>query len=276
MSIWAPYVAALRVYEPLETFSDSQRSLWSAIHSFSDKRSNSVQEEKLSALHRLISLKSPAGQQDGVHLLEFDGKFFAAPWTTAMRCWAALNEFKSSIPGPVSKLFLPTELEEELSFEVSESNSRVPHILTQNWMIPPRWFSLYSPEEGLIGTAPEKFFVVYRTRLEFAKKRAIRAQRAVRRAFGPGPVEEELVDLLNWLNVFDTNSIVELDYGGLASILDKCLSSSGEGGISGDTSVEDVQESIEGLLRGDPSMAGSGYERLVNRWKKVSELERAT
>lgn len=276
MSIWAPYVAALRVYEPLETFAESQRSLWSSIHSFSDKRRNSVQEEKLSALRRMILLQSPVGQQDGVHLLELDGKFFAAPWTTAMRCWGALNEFKSSLPGPISKFFLPTELEETLSLEVSQSNARVPHILTQNWMIPPRWFSLYSPDERLIGTATEKFFVVYRTRLELAKKRAIRAHGAVRKAFGPGPVEEELVDLLNWLNVFDTNSIVELDYGGLASILDKCLSSSGEGGISGDTSVEDVQESIEGLLQGDPSMAGSGYERLVNRWKKVSELERAT
>jgi len=34
--------------------------------------------------------------------------------------------------------------------------------------------------------------------------------------------------------------------------------------------------SIEGLESGDAVMAGSGYERLVSRWRRVSEYEQAT
>jgi hypothetical protein len=98
---------------------------------------------------------------------------------------------------------------------------------------------------------------------------------AVRKAFGPGPVEEEIIQLLNWLNVFDPKSIVELDYGGLAIYLDKALKDAGEDGINVDSSIEDVQHSIAGLAAGDGVMAGQGYERLVTRWRKVSALEQA-
>jgi hypothetical protein len=99
---------------------------------------------------------------------------------------------------------------------------------------------------------------------------------AVRKAFGPGPVEEEIIQLLNWLNVFDPKSIVELDYGGLAIYLDKALKDAGEDGINADSSIEDVHHSIAGLAAGDGVMAGQGYERLVTRWRRVSALEQAT
>jgi len=98
---------------------------------------------------------------------------------------------------------------------------------------------------------------------------------AVRKAFGPGPVEEEIIQLLNWLNVFDPRSIVELDYGGLAIYLDRLLRESGEDGLNADSSIEDVHHSIAGLAAGDGAMAGEGYERLVTRWRKVSSIEQA-
>jgi len=84
------------------------------------------------------------------------------------------------------------------------------------------------------------------------------------------------VELINWLNVFDTGSMLELDYGGLAIYLNTSLINSGESGLEADTSIEDVHMSIEGLESGDAVLAGSGYERLVSRWRRVSEYERAT
>jgi hypothetical protein len=142
-------------------------------------------------------------------------------------------------------------------------------------MIPPRWFALFDPEERLRGHNNGVAFTIARTELALAKKRCINAHMAVRKAFGPGPVEEEIIQLLNWLNVFDPKSIVELDYGGLAVYLDKALKDAGEDGINADSSIEDVHHSIAGLAAGDGVMAGEGYERLVTRWRRVSALEQA-
>jgi hypothetical protein len=80
---------------------------------------------------------------------------------------------------------------------------------------------------------------------------------------------------LNWLNVFDPRSIVECDYGGLANYLEQSLNQEGEFGLEADTSIEDVQSSIEGLASGDGAIAGLGYERLVSRWRKVAAFEQA-
>jgi hypothetical protein len=114
-----------------------------------------------------------------------------------------------------------------------------------------------------------------RTEMSQAKKRCISTHEIVRKAFGPGPVEEEIVQLLNWLNVFHPEAIVECDYGGLAQYLEKALTDVGEMGLEADRSIEDVTLSLQGLSNGDGALAGQGYESLVARWRKVASLEQA-
>jgi hypothetical protein len=97
----------------------------------------------------------------------------------------------------------------------------------------------------------------------------------VRDAFGDGPVEAELGDLLNWLNVFHPDSILECDYGGLALYLEKSLEDSENPGLDSDTSIEDVTTSLQGLANGDGVQAGVGYEALMKRWRKVAAIEQA-
>jgi hypothetical protein len=142
-------------------------------------------------------------------------------------------------------------------------------------MIPPRWFALFSPDERLRGNSDDGAFTIMRTEIASAKKRCITAHAAVRKAFGPGPVEEELIQLLNWLNIFHPQSIVECDYGGLASYLEKSLITDGEPGLESDISIEDVELSLQGLATGDGALASQGYERLVKRWRKVAAFEQA-
>jgi len=77
------------------------------------------------------------------------------------------------------------------------------------------------------------------------------------------------------LNLFHPSSILECDYGGLAIYLEKSLQDLGEDGLDADTSIEDVLSSIEGLAKGDGVRAGSGYERLVSRWRRVASFEQA-
>jgi hypothetical protein len=94
-------------------------------------------------------------------------------------------------------------------------------------------------------------------------------------AFGNGVIEQEIAELLEWLSIFDLNSIVECDYGGLAIYLEKFLNETGQAGLSADTSIEDVARSLAGLAAGDGSLAGQGYERLVKRWRGVAAFEQS-
>ena len=81
--------------------------------------------------------------------------------------------------------------------------------------------------------------------------------------------------MIDWLELFHPESLVELDYGGLAAYLDVALRKNGLDGIHEDSSIEDVAFSLSGLSAGDGAIAGQGYERLVARWRTVQAFESA-
>jgi hypothetical protein len=266
-----PYVASLRVYEPITAFSPVDQLRWATL----SIESYTGREEQIRALQRTILSEPPTLKADGAHIIDHDGKRFVSPWSTARRCWAAASEFKNSLPSSVIPFFVPEGLLDELSEEQDEFTTRVPHIISETWIIPPRWFSLFSPEERLRGNNADGPFTYMRTEISNAKKRCQATHLAVLNAFGPGPVEDEVAQLLNWLNVFHPESIVECDYGGLAQYLEKSLEDEGLPGLEADTSIEDVHLSIQGLEAGDGALAGRGYEALMKRWRKVASLEQA-
>jgi hypothetical protein len=140
-------------------------------------------------------------------------------------------------------------------------------------MVPPRWFSLFVPEDRMRGQSDDGPFTIMRTSITNAKARCMFTHESVVSAFGHGPIEEEIADLLEWMSLFHNESIVEVDYGGLAAYLEKTLIEDGETGLEADTSIEDIQSSLMGLAAGDGAKAGVGYERLISRWRKVSAFE---
>lgn len=266
-----PYVACLRIYEPLNSFEEQVRLRWEKI----SKDSETIKREQINSLKRLIPTVRTSKSLDGAHIIDRNDARYVAPWTTAQRCWDALEEFKHSLPSSVIPMFLP-QIEEGEEFENDFNVShRYAHILSTKWMIPPRWFALFSPVERLRGRNLDGAFTIMRTEMDLAKKRCFAAHQTILKAFGSGPVEEDLSQLLNWLNIFDSNSIVECDYGGLAGYLEKSLKDEGEPGLDADTSIEDVLLSLEGLSNGDSGVAGLGYERLVSRWRRVAAFEQA-
>lgn len=267
-----PYVASLRVYEPIDAFEPAEQLRWQAI----PITASTGYDEQIRALRRLISSEPPALTADGAHILEFEEKRYVAPWSTAARSWAALETFKDSMPQNVARFFVPSNVEEAILINSENVEDKVPHILTETWLIPPRWFSLFEPTERIRGHNQDGAFTVLRTSISNAKKRCMFTHQSVVGAFGNGPIEEEIADLLEWLNMFHSQSLVELDYGGLANYVEQVLKEDGLEGLEGDTSVEDIQLSLNGLATGDGAQAGLGYERLVTRWRRVSALEQAT
>ena len=267
-----PYVASLRVYEPIDSFEAADQLRWSQIAITSP----TGWDEQVRSLKRSITNEPPNLKPDGAHVLDHEGKRYIAPWSTAARCWAALDDFKYTLPPSVIRFFIPQTIEDSINSTIDIVEDKVSHILSSTWSIPPRWFALFSPDERLRGVNEDGHFTISRTAISNAKSRCTFTHQAVLGAFGEGAVEGEVAELLAWLEIFDPKSIVELDYGGLATYLNKQLIESGEVGLDADTSIEDVTSSIAGLASGDGALAGRGYERLVSRWRRVSALESAT
>ena len=262
-----PYVASLRIYEPLSAFEAADRLRWESINASDVTRT----QEQRDSLERVAANQLPNTRPDGAHILDLDGARYVCPWSTSVRTWASLNEFKTSIPSTVVPYFVSNSFEEALQDSIDFSTSKVPHIISQTWIIPPRWFALFETHERNRGHNSDGAYVIARTEIARAIGRAKTTHSAVKSAFGEGPVEQELLDLVDWLEMFHPKSIVELDYGGLADYLE--LSLAEEGGLEADTSIEDIQSSIAGLAVGDGALAGRGYERLVTRWRKVAAFE---
>jgi hypothetical protein len=267
-----PYVASLRVYEPIEAFSPADQLRWNSI----SLDFHTGKEEELRALQRVVLAEPPTIRSDGAHIIDYNAKRYVSPWSTARRCWAALEDFKSSLPSSIIPFFLPDSLADSFSILDGDLEIKVPHIISETWIIPPRWFALFSPEERFRGKNADGAFTVMRSEITQAKKRCISTHQIVLKTFGPGPVEEEILQLLNWLNVFHPQSIVECDYGGLALYLEKALTEDGQPGLDSDRSIEDVALSLQGLSNGDGALASQGYEALVSRWRKVAAFEQAT
>ena len=197
-----PYVASLRIYEPLSAFEPADRLRWQDLK----VDENSKRNEQEMALRRLVFPEPPAGRPDGAHILEINGLRYVSPWSTATRCWAALDDFKESLPSSVTPYFVPRSLEDVITAGVDLMEDRVPHILTENWVIPPRWFSLFMPEERIRGEDEDGLFCILRATIADAKARTEVAHQTVRNAFGEGSVEAEIEHLLEWLDMFHNKS----------------------------------------------------------------------
>jgi hypothetical protein len=266
----APYVAFLRVYEPIRCFDVDSQAKWSEITSDAPTR----KEEQEKTIENLVFPNRIGSVSEGAHIIERDGERFICPWSLKSRTAKSLQIFVDSNPSSLIKFFIPPDLEKSVE-EISQLDSRIPHVLSERWIIPPRWFALFRPGEQLLKILDSEVTCIYRTEISKAKARCLEAHTVVRDSFGNGEIESEIAELLKWLGIFHENSLVELDYGGLAFLMESMKRLDGGDGIQEDTSLEDVLESISGLGRKDGVQAGEAYGRLMSRWRRVSILEQA-
>ena len=101
-----PYVASLRVYEPITAFKPDDQARWSQV----SISAPTIWDEERNALQRTITIDPSIIKLDGAHIIELDSLRYVAPWSTAIRCWAALGEFKSTLPTSNSKFFIPNSI----------------------------------------------------------------------------------------------------------------------------------------------------------------------
>ena len=271
-----PYVAYLRVYEPLSAFEESEAARWAWYARAEAASTDTVttlrheQNQSLTAVLQPTGLASPTPFDDSAYLLRDGDDVFVCPHDIRLRSWLALAELIDEIGDEQLRLLSPGSLEHVNPDFMSWRNKHpdaVPHIRQQTWQVPPAWFLLVHPDQQDTYRVDHRTSVRYRSPIVQARRRMGNAFAVVRRAFPDEPIVDVLTELGSWLESFHPHSWIELDYAGVATLLGDRLEQ--------DASCSDVSHAVTALSRGDVADATSAYERVIERWRKVRMAEHA-
>jgi hypothetical protein len=278
-----PYVAYLRVYEPVDAVGGPVAAAWRARSGGPESDAVAgVSLERERALTGLLAtppVAVPAHDGDEAFALEVDGQVYLCPWETRLRCWVALEELRNTVPEPVLDAFLPRVVVDGADVDFARWRAEHPgasqHILTSPWQVPLRWFVAFSPvdltveraEDAGLDDPPRRLY--YRTPMVDARRRVARGLQVLRRTFESSPLSDGVEDLGRWLEAFHPRSQVELDFGGLPRLV-------AEPALAEDSSAADVQRALASLASGDSEAAAHTYRDLVNRWRLIGEFANAS
>jgi hypothetical protein len=273
------FASYLRVYEPLSAFDKQSQTYWRRyVH---DGRAVTPAEgpgrQRTAVLEALGAGWSRLPDlPDDAYVMQSDDTTLICPWNLRIRVAEAALEARDGVPPVLADAFVPPILAGLAKAVVSDWNSgaRVlehgaprQHEQISTWSVPLRWFVLVDTDERELVLEPERRMLRYRTEISKARRRAHRALSVLRRAVGDVPISEAVEESARWLEEFHPRSIVELDYGGLASVLPVEV-------LADDDSPSLVAAGLAALAKGDADSATNAYEHLVERWRAIQLLER--
>ena len=273
------FASYLRVYEPLSAFDRQSQVYWRRyVHEGRavtpvegpGRQRTAVLEALGASWTRLPDLP------DDAYVLELDEATLICPWNLRVRVAEAALEARDGVPPILADAFVPPALAGLARAVVSDWNSgaRVleygaprQHEQISTWSVPLRWFVLVDLAERELVLDQPRRMLRYRTEISKARRRAHRALSVLRRSVGDVPISEAVEESTRWLEEFHPRSIVELDYGGLASILP-------DDALRDDDSPALVARGLAALAKSDADSATTAYEELVERWRAIQLLER--
>lgn len=289
-----PFVAYLRVYEPLSSFAPSVRDrLQSDLDRGAVEADDAgTREQKVwlwtqvTASSRMLPGEGPDGTArdsgDVLVLGEDDVPSGPAasvgpgplvcPLDLRGRSAAALVGFIGTAELPLRNSALtqpPETAKARANAVVGELADSAVHVLSSTWTVPLPWFVLVDPEQRAVvpserGVRPR---VSWRVAMADARRRVARAHAVTRDSLGEEGPTKILKETGRWLERFHPHSAVELDYGGLVQFMT-------DDDLEADTSAEDVGVIIDALESGDSEEVGERYEALRDHWSRFAARER--
>ncbi len=196
----------------------------------------------------------------------WQGETYVCPRNPRLRMLEGLLAFNNAFPD--AGLIPSTEIV-TANDELSRLRGRTPpmrsHILTSPWHVPIRWFAAFLHEEKELYERGAGLSVRYRTMMGDAQARVARATQIVAAAGFDGAVVAQVEGLESWLDRFPPDSMLELDYDGVAELF-------AEGDLVLDESAADTAASLLALELGNYEEAGSFYAKVARRWGPVQSL----
>ncbi|WGW12442.1 hypothetical protein LWF01_01335 [Saxibacter everestensis] len=266
-AIRRPYETYLRVFEPISAHPELD------VSSLSVARDELELESVKAANRRLLTIPvNPMPSEDLRAVLTIpvgvvgDEVLRVCPLQEQVRSWHALDALEEVWPESVVDLVAPRAVRkraasERASWVLGEQETRV-FTRMATWEIPLSWFVAVHSEDDQVDETDDRVRV--RTPLLTAQARAEWALEILSDKLPDQEVTAEVGELVEWLESFDLDSFVELDYGGLAEQ------------VWPDPSSVDVHDGIEALGEEDMSVAAASYHRFVKRWQQVAALARAS
>jgi hypothetical protein len=157
-----PYVAFLRVYEPLAAFPEPERSYW-AEYATRDRLPGVQDElrETMASVLAPVPRAAPPRESGDAYVARVDGVLCVCPWRTRLRAWLALEEVEHWLmPQPVADAVLPPGERLRATEEYDRWRARNPDarpwIRSALWHVPVRWLALFDDKERIFRRAGEK------------------------------------------------------------------------------------------------------------------------
>ncbi|MCP2166114.1 hypothetical protein [Goodfellowiella coeruleoviolacea] len=292
-----PFVAYLRVYEPLSSFDEPfAERVRQAVRRGPLNRSEASERERELWLRSQVATPVrllPGEDADGaaednapVDVLVLDPAEvptnpaasvgpgpLICPLDLRARSAAALVGFLATASAPLRAAALPLgpdAVRARATSVMAELPSSAVHVISTTWTVPLPWFSLVDPDSRHVVLAPRddpERQVCWRIAMADARRRLARALAVVRTTIGEDGPAKVLQDTGRWLEHFHPHSAVELDYGGLVQLI-------GDTELVEDTSAQDVHAILTGLESGNAEEVAGRYERLREFWGELAFRER--
>jgi hypothetical protein len=265
--------AYLRVYQALAAFPPAERAEWAAYVESGDALPSGrlVGREEERALARALGLSVPSEREHA--LVQRVGQtVYVCPLRTELRTLQSLLAFHGSLPMEVADAFVSSgevaraaSTLERLQRERPASRN---HIRLAVWYVPLPWFALFDAAERKLAApgADRSALLTYQTTMVKAQARVSRALRVLQEVMEDGEVVAAVEELRDWLYGFDADSLVQLDYGGLARVLPYAE-------LAEDRSAAEVWEALEALEEGDLERSSAHYGALTERWAALRGRE---
>jgi hypothetical protein len=289
-----PFVAYLRVYEPLSAFpAELAGRLRTVVESAPlDRAAVGVRERELwlrsqaAALPRLLPGERPDGSPlpnypldalllrsaDVPDASELAEEELICPLDMRARSAAALAGFLAEADPPLWAATVDGEAEvvrARTTAALGDVSGAAMHSLCSTWTVPLPWFALVDHEERYVvpgGDGGLEREVSWRVSLATALRRLVRAHKTVSESIGDEGPAQILAETRGWLEHFQPGSAVELDYGGLVQLLDDDM-------LLSDTSAADVHAIVDAMERDDTDEIARRYESLREFWGKLAAVE---
>lgn len=256
--------AFLRVFQPLDAFDRDEQLRWER-YLLTNPQPPERRPRYADRSNDRLGVIVPA---DGEHaeIRVLDGRTYVSPWRLKMRVLAAALAFREARPLELSDRFLSKKDGKRAARELNRIRRHDPLAVAfchqSPWHVPIRWFVLFLDQERRLGEDEHgRLRLRYRTTARRAMRRAGQAIPVLRRS-DLGPISDLLMDLHEWIALFDPRSLVELDYGSLCDFLtwDE---------LDDDRSVRDIGLALEALERLEYPRSADLYQGVLAHWAEI-------
>ncbi len=200
---------------------------------------------------------------------DWDGRRYVCPRHPRLRMLEGLLAFRNSYPGATAALLVPESIAARATAELESYRDAVPgarsHILTSPWHVPLRWFVAFRSEQRELIETPRGPSIRYRNSLADGLARVEHAVEVLEDVGFEDAIVDQVRELALWLGTFDTDAMIELDYGTVAALF-------AAGDIAFDETAADVHASLEALGAGNLEEAGRHYAAAATRWAELQTL----